>query len=75
MSRKKGTGTIMNGSSTVAVKMPSKMVEHLKKTCIHMSQQKGDVVTLSEFIRETMMQYCPKDLQQDFFVKETRKTK
>lgn len=75
MARKKGTGKVMKKSSVVAVKMPDEMIAHLRKICLSMSVQKGQAISLSEFIRETMMQYCPQEKQLEFFEKEVRKKK
>jgi len=73
MARKKGLGKVMVNSKNVVVRMPNDLINHLKKICISMSQQKGAVISLSEFIRETMLQYCPLEKQLDLFEKETRK--
>ena len=75
MARKKDSGKVMVMSKSVVIRMPEDLVNHLKKVCISMSHQKGVVISLSEFIRETMMQYCPLERQQDLFEKETRKKK
>lgn len=75
MARKKDSGKVIKSSKSVVVRMSEEMIKHLKKACLSMSVQRGSALSLSELIRETMMQYCPSDKQLEFFEKETRKRK
>ena len=52
---------------TVTCRMPRKLAEHLKKIAISMSKQQGKVISLSEFIRATMLQYYPISEQAELF--------
>lgn len=51
---------------TVTIRVPVNMAKCLKSLCISMSKQEGRVVSVSEFIRNTMVQFCPKEKQMDF---------
>src|SRR5689334_1077711 len=52
--------------TTITIRVPINMHKHLKKICLSMSKQEGRFVSVSEFIRNTMVQYCPKEKQLDF---------
>lgn len=52
---------------TVTCRMPRKLADHLKRIAISMSKQQGRVISMSEFIRETMIAYYPITEQADLF--------
>lgn len=60
---------------TVTCRMPRKLADHLKRIAISMSKQEGRVISLSEFIRETMIQYYPIAEQSDLFENKKRRLK
>lgn len=58
---------------TVTCRMPKEMADHLRRIAISMSKQSGRVVSLSEFIRETMVKLYPIPKQEIMFPQKERK--
>lgn len=60
---------------TVTCRMTKKLADHLRKIAISMSKQQGRVISVSEFIRETMKQCYPIPEQDDLFTTRKRRLK
>lgn len=57
----------------ISIRAPKEFVRQLKLLCLSMSKQAGRVISMSQFIRETMSPFCHLEKQQDFTVKEKPK--
>lgn len=52
--------------TTITVRVPINMAKSLKSLCLSMSKQEGRFISVSELVRNTMVQFCPKEKQMDF---------
>lgn len=60
----------------VSIRLPKCVKDHLKKICLSLSKQGGEVLSLSEFIRSTLLQCYPIPKQLNMFEKvPTRRLK
>lgn len=67
--------TTDNKYITVTIRFPRFSVDHLKKVCLTLSKQQGKLVTLSEFIRSTILEMYPQKKQMDLFKAEKLRLK
>jgi hypothetical protein len=58
-----------NNYEIVSIRLPKNVKKHLKQICISLSKQEGEVISLSEFIRSTMIQTYPLPKQLTLFEK------
>lgn len=54
---------------TITIRVPINMNKHMKKICISMSKQEGRFISVSEFIRNILVKFCPIEKQMDFISK------